>query len=159
MKTQDILKDISSRAENLFKQMYALRNEKAELEKENIQLSQDLHAANNQLQRNQIDIANLNRSIDNYLNELAQLKVNLDKTTLNNSELSHQLKQKEEEISSLRKNIVDLKIANTELENKNAALYNENESAKLVIKDCESEIQRLNQLFQIKKKVVTKKKL
>jgi len=159
MNTKILLNNIADKTEKSLIEIYTLRNEKAELETDYRKLAEELHQANNQLQRNVIEIGSLKKINTDFEIELAQLKAEVAKLTNKLTSLSDDLKNKNAEIVQLSKNLEEIKKINADIEAKNADLLNESESGKIVIKEYEIEIQRMKELFEQKKKIVTKKKI
>jgi len=159
MNTNILLQDLAEKAEKSLIEIFTLRKEMKELDEDYRKLAQELHDANNLLQRNIIEISTLKKNNLDIENESVTLKEEIVKFTAKINSLSEELKNKEEENILGKKNFEELKNVNTEIEARNADLVNENESGKNVILEYEHEIKRLNDLFEQKKKTVTKKKI
>ncbi len=165
MKTQALLTNFGEKA---LAQMKEILNLKTDIKN----LSQELHDCRNQLQRQIIEISTLKKTqleLEHLLNEhkatiqklenlIAECKASKEALETRVTELNQTILGKDECIKTLNKDIEGLKLTNENLETKNAELLSEIASGKEVVKEYEAEIQRLNGLFEQKKKVVTRKK-
>lgn len=159
MNTKILLNNIAEKAEHCLKEIYTLKNEKSALENEIKDLIEDIHKANNTLQKNDIEIKSLNRVNNDLENEISKLKADISNLKADIFKISNELKDRDEKIFQLSNKLEEIKKIKADIETKNDDLINENESGKKLIKEYELEIQRLKDFFEHKKKIVTKKKL
>lgn len=152
MNTKTLLNSLAEKTKNSLSEIYNLKKDIEESENQNKQFAAKLHTANNDLQRNVLEINTLKK-----IKESLEEDLSLNKTIIEQHKNNLNILNKE--LLQLKKNFNELQTKNADIEIKNAELINENESAKNVIKENELEIQRLNGLFEQKKKVVSKRKL
>ena len=158
MNTTILLNNITEKAEKCLSEIYSLKKEKSEIQNEYNLLAEELHKANNLLQRNDIEINSLKNANTTQESVINSLKNEITNYKNEISKLSESIKSKENEMVLSRKKNDELIKINSDLETKNDDLLNEFETEKKLIKEYETELQRLKDFFEQKKKIVTKKK-